>query len=203
MTRFRVTDERGWEFPFDADSPESLGVGIRAGWDAYIAHTSPAGGGAAHPAIALRARETEIGAWLAERTGRVGATAEQRRSWAAQARHWRFEARSGLGGSGYCPLRLHVWGDAGGIAIWLNPSGTSAFAPRVIRAVSLAECSRLLTAGERMVAHHAVLMGVADSIAEVVRQVQFPPLRSADAPAEPPRPVSLTALTVSILDPKR
>ena len=159
--RFRVTNERSWEYAFDAASPSDLSSGVRAAWDDWI---SEHWGRLGHPAFAYRARMAEIAAWLRERKARH-ASDEQRRSWAAQAQHWRAEAAVTMGETEHSPLRLHVRG--GRLFHWLVLD-CKAYAPRVPRRIEPERATALLRAARRTVAHaeniDALICDVDDSI---------------------------------------
>lgn len=73
-----------------------------------------------HPDMVLRGRLAEIERWIEERRGREGATDEARRSWEAQARHWRFQAEAKRGWAMGEGLRVHVYAEASGQ--WLTPT---------------------------------------------------------------------------------
>ena len=106
------------------------------------------------------------------------ATEEQRRSWSAMAAHNRWEARRSLGATGTPSLlELHVRGEAEP-RVWLTPIPHNPIAPKLPRTLDPDKALILFSGAEAMVAHHAKLMGLADSVGEAIRTVQFPPLRS-------------------------
>jgi len=177
MARFRLTDEQRWTHEFDATDAVALAEGIRAAWYARIATTRAPGG--VHPRLALSVRLGEIRAWLAPRMARTDATDEQRRSWESQAQHWMYTARRDLGGEIDSPLRLHVQGAEG---TWLTlcqrgPRGDwrcDPYAPRVSASEPTDRIAELCGGAEAMLAHERNLLGLADSIPEMIRTVTHP-----------------------------
>jgi hypothetical protein len=174
--QFRMTDGREWSHEFEAVDAAELVVGVRQSWDAFIVANESADG---HPGLALRIREAEIDRSLAEKLARPNATNEQRRSWTANANHDRWNARRSLGATGTPSLlELHVHTESGPCAGWLTPIPHNPVAPRLPRTLDADRALSLFSGAEAMVAHHAKLMGLADSVGEAIRTVQFPPLRS-------------------------
>lgn len=173
--QFRMTDGREWAHEFKAVDAAELVVGVRQSWDAFIVANESAN---EHPGLALRIREVEIDQSLAEKLARPDATEEQRRSWSAMAAHNRWEARRSLGATGTPSLlELHVRGEAEP-RVWLTPIPHNPIAPKLPRTLDPDKALILFSGAEAMVAHHAKLMGLADSVGEAIRTVQFPPLRS-------------------------
>jgi hypothetical protein len=182
--KFRVTDERVWTREFHAHDAAGLARGITAAWDVRI-ETARRTQSATHPAFALVARLAEVDRWLMERMTRADSTNEQRRSWESQAWHWRYTARTELGGdTSSSPLRLHIWapGDEGVVSVWCTlaartPSGSwgcDPHAPRVSRVDTAARIAELWTGAVRMVEHARALAGLADGIPEMLRVATHP-----------------------------
>jgi hypothetical protein len=182
--RLRLSDETVWTSEFTADGAGNLARGIAAAWDERIELVRRVPG-ATHPAFALAARLTEIDRWLAERLARPVISDEQRRSWDAQTRHWRYTARVELGGDERdSPLRLHVWapGDEGTISVWSTlcsrtPSGgwtCNPHAPRVARHVDTERALALWEGACAMAAWARKLDGFAEHVGDAVRAAMHP-----------------------------
>lgn len=114
--RFRLSDGRSAASdPWDAVAPAGLAAGMRAALAGLI---RPQPGDSAHPLLSLRRRLTWVDAWERERLARAGTPEDVRRTWIAQAAHWR--------GTALFAARLDRWTlqvgcDDGG---WINPSST-------------------------------------------------------------------------------
>lgn len=155
--KFRLSDERSWSSEFVANDAESLRHGIAAAWDVRIelVRRNP---GTTHPAFALPRRLAEIDGWLAERLARAIVTDDQRRSWEAQASHWRHSANRDLGGDDSCsPLRLHVLAGESP-SLWstiavCTPSGwhCDPISPRVARTMAIERVRALWDGAARSV----------------------------------------------------
>lgn len=171
MPRFRVTDEIGWEYRFEARTPVEVARGIRAAWEARISETWPG----AHPALRFRVRMSEITAWLLERQGRAGATEEQRRSWNAQADHWRITASRDMGERvDLSPLRIHVQ-DHKDRWLTFGPPGRGAHrAWRVVRVMDLVTTTAMLEGAAEMLEYSLLLDGLSGFVGEEIRKMQYP-----------------------------
>lgn len=152
--RVRVTDEDGWSHEDYAHGPDALRAVIQAARLAWRGDT------AIHPDITLRHRLTEVEHWITERRSRENATDDARRSWEAQADHWRAQAKQKRDRAMGEHLRVHVYGDASGQ--WLTPTNRHP-APCVGAASENPEW--LLRCAAQMVEHDRNIAGLARAVA--------------------------------------
>ena len=174
LTRFRLVEcvHRLWSCEFEAAEPEELRLGVMQAWDAHIvAHRHPAAA-AVDPAWALTERLQEIDRWLQDRLAREDTTEQQRRSWQAQAHHWRYQAEVHLGKGPL--LELQVFGPASGR--WLTPVPGKPVAPAVPRNLDHENARFLFAGSRRMVEYDAELCGLAGRIARMaMEELRQPP----------------------------
>lgn len=156
---FRLVSSDWASTSFDAQSAEELSRGVRTRWEERIAQHPRV---TTHPRLALQARLSEIDRWLSERN--PGATAEQRKSWTAQAEYWRFQANRDLGGAGGL-LELQVKSRVGDYWLVTSKYSTGIRPPRI---VDLEITHLWLTNAAKWVDHDQNISGVIDRICDIV-----------------------------------